>query len=73
MLTRFPSLLSIYMNATHVDLTQAGTLAETVEDPNPRVNRDIARWMAAPEAQRGRMTFFDLWPATDIFKEESGW
>lgn len=44
-LTRFPRLLSIYMNAGHVDLSAASELARTVEDPIPLVNREIAEWM----------------------------
>jgi pimeloyl-ACP methyl ester carboxylesterase len=52
-LTRYPSLLSIYMNAGHVDLSAASTLVETVEDPIPRVNADIARWMKARDMVLG--------------------
>ena len=46
-LARFPSALSIYMNASHVDLSVIGEMIETVEDPNPRVNKDIAHWINA--------------------------
>lgn len=45
LLERFPGLLSIYMNPAHVDLSAAGEMVETVEDPWPRVNQDIARWI----------------------------
>jgi pimeloyl-ACP methyl ester carboxylesterase len=47
LLARAPRLLSIYMNASHVDLTSAAELAKTVEDAHPRTNHDIARWIAA--------------------------
>lgn len=38
-------LLHIYMHPAIVDLTRYDILVETVEDPNPRVNGDIARWV----------------------------
>jgi alpha-beta hydrolase superfamily lysophospholipase len=41
---RFPSLLSIYMNASIVDLSCAAELVKTVEDPIPKLNGEIARW-----------------------------
>lgn len=44
---RIPSLLSVYMNAAHVDLDAASELVRTVEDPHPSVNRDLAAWMRA--------------------------
>lgn len=42
---RLPALLSIYMNAQSVDLSQAGEMVKTVENPNPRLNGQIARWI----------------------------
>lgn len=45
MLSRIPGALDIYMNTAHVDLSCAHRLVETVEDPHPQVNEDIARWM----------------------------
>jgi len=47
LLARAPSLLSVYMNAAHVDLSCAAELAQTVEDAHPRTNHDIARWIVA--------------------------
>lgn len=47
LLARTPSLLSIYMNAAHVDLSHAAEMAKTVEDAHPRTNHDIARWIGA--------------------------
>ena len=43
----YPNLLSIYMNTAHVALAAIDEMLSTVEDPNPRVNRDIAKWMRA--------------------------
>jgi pimeloyl-ACP methyl ester carboxylesterase len=40
-----PSLLSLYMNAHQVDLSQADQLVRTVEDPVPYINRQVARWV----------------------------
>lgn len=39
-----PRAVSVYMNPSNVDLSAAGELTRTVEDPHPRVNADIARW-----------------------------
>ena len=47
LLTRFPSALSIYMNAAHVDLSVIDQMIDTVEDPHPRINKDIAHWINA--------------------------
>jgi pimeloyl-ACP methyl ester carboxylesterase len=41
---RFPSLLSLYMNASIVDLSCAAELVKTVEDPIPKLNGEIATW-----------------------------
>jgi alpha-beta hydrolase superfamily lysophospholipase len=46
---RFPRLLSIYMNANIVDLTNADELVKTVEDPIPRLNAEIAHWVKAQD------------------------
>lgn len=47
--TRVPALLSLYLNAANVDLRAAPQMIETVEDPHPRVNSDIAKWLAASD------------------------
>jgi pimeloyl-ACP methyl ester carboxylesterase len=41
-----PSLLSIYINERSTDLTQSERMVQTVEDPHPRINREIAEWIA---------------------------
>ncbi len=46
---RFPKLLSVYMNAEIVDLSGLDTLLATVEDPIPKLNGEIARWMKNQE------------------------
>lgn len=40
-----PSLLSVYLNEGSTDLTQASKLVQTVEDPHPVINREIAEWI----------------------------
>ena len=40
-----PSLLSVYLNAESTDLTQVAKLVQTVEDPHPVINREIAEWI----------------------------
>lgn len=45
LLTRVPALLSPYMNAARIDLSSAGQLVQTVEDPIPYINRQVARWV----------------------------
>jgi hypothetical protein len=40
-----PSLLSLYINGRSTDLSQTARLVQTVEDPHPIINREIAEWM----------------------------
>jgi pimeloyl-ACP methyl ester carboxylesterase len=40
-----PSLLSVYLNARSTDLSQTEKLVQTVEDPHPIINREIAEWI----------------------------
>ena len=44
-LLRVPRLLDLYMNAATIDTEHMGKMAETVEDPHPAINQDIARWI----------------------------
>ncbi len=44
LLTKVPSLLSIYMNADGIDLSAASDFVPTVDDPVPWINRQIAHW-----------------------------
>ncbi len=45
LLTRIPSLLSIYLHPEIVDLSRTDQLVRTVEDPNRTLNREISVWM----------------------------
>ncbi|MFO0736375.1 MAG: alpha/beta fold hydrolase [Labilithrix sp.] len=40
-----PSLLSVYLNEKSTDLSQVSRLVQTVEDPHPIINREIAEWI----------------------------
>lgn len=40
-----PSLLSVYVNHRSTDLSQPAKLVQTVEDPHPVINREIAEWI----------------------------
>ena len=40
-----PQILAPYLNTASTDTSRASTMVETVEDPNPYVNRDISRWI----------------------------
>jgi hypothetical protein len=40
-----PSLMSVYLNEQSTDLSQVSKLVQTVEDPHPIINREIAEWM----------------------------
>jgi pimeloyl-ACP methyl ester carboxylesterase len=42
---RIPSLLHIYLHPEIIDMSQADKLVQTVEDPNPILNQEIARWV----------------------------
>jgi polyhydroxyalkanoate synthase len=45
LLTHLPGLLSIYLHPEIVDLSHPEILTQTVEDPNPMLNREIVRWV----------------------------
>lgn len=51
LLQRLPRLAQLYLNPAHVDLHALHELARTVENPQPRLNRELAEWLAA-----GRLT-----------------
>jgi pimeloyl-ACP methyl ester carboxylesterase len=44
-----PKLLSLYLNASSTDTSHTTTMIQTVEDPNPYVNREIAQWIKRRE------------------------
>ena len=40
-----PPIAAIYMNVHQIDLERADELVKTVEDPQPRLNRQISHWI----------------------------
>ena len=44
---RMPKLLEIYLHPEITDIGKAKDLVQTVEDPNPKLNREISLWMKA--------------------------
>lgn len=40
-----PSLISVYINERSTDLSQSERMVQTVEDPHPVINREIAEWI----------------------------
>ena len=40
-----PSIMSVYINERSTDLSQAARMVQTVEDPHPVINREIAEWI----------------------------
>ena len=46
LISRTPRLLAPYMNADNVDIEAAGELVQTVEDPEPQINEEIAHWVS---------------------------
>lgn len=50
---RHPWLLAIYMNADLIDLSFAEELVQTVEDPHPWLNRQLALWIRTRDLQVG--------------------
>jgi pimeloyl-ACP methyl ester carboxylesterase len=40
-----PGLISIYLNVASTDTSDVDSMVATVEDPNPVINRQIARWI----------------------------
>ncbi len=42
---RLPPVAAIYMNVHQIDLQRADELVKTVEDPHPRLNRQISHWI----------------------------
>ncbi|MEM6791254.1 MAG: alpha/beta fold hydrolase [Myxococcota bacterium] len=45
LLTKWPALLSLYMNPATIDTSRIDAMVRTVEDPEPLVNREIAHWI----------------------------
>lgn len=61
-----PPLLSIYMNARDIDLRDAEVLTNTVDDPIPSLNAEIARWVKRRDLTVGRVNVTDAMRGVEI-------
>lgn len=52
--SRVPGLLHIYLHPQTTDLSEPAQLARTVDDPHPRVNAQIARWIRTQDLLLGQ-------------------
>ena len=66
MVKKVPWVLSLYANASNIDLEHAHEFMETVEDPHPRTNRDIASWL-----KHGDMVLRGV-NVTEAMREQTG-
>jgi len=48
-LAKIPGLLDLYLNPALCDLTRPESLVHTVDDPVPRINAEIARWVRSKD------------------------
>lgn len=53
LLKRVPKVLSLYMHADMVDMSQVDQLVKAVEDPVPHLNRQISWWMKQKDLRVG--------------------
>ena len=49
LLLKFPRLLSLYLHPDLIDTSDVGRLVQSVEDPSPWLNREIAHWIQSGE------------------------
>jgi pimeloyl-ACP methyl ester carboxylesterase len=45
LIVKFPFVLQVYMHPELVDTTDIGELTRTIEDPNPKLNRQLGYWI----------------------------
>lgn len=60
-----PSLLSVYLNHKSTDLTHAAKMVQTVEDPHPMINREIAQWIKRRDLVVRGVNVSQMLPAID--------
>lgn len=65
-LSRAPGLLSLYMNARRIDLSNPAELARTVEDPVPWINRQVAHWVRQRDLVVGGLNICEAIGAVDL-------
>ncbi len=45
LLAKIPRVIGIYLHPDHVDISRTDQFVRTVEDPNPVLNEELARWL----------------------------
>ncbi len=66
LLRRVPGLLGIYMRPETMDMSQVPRMLPTVEDPQPRLNRQLARWMAQQDLKLEGRSLTQAWGEVDL-------
>lgn len=61
-LRNVPALLGLYMNADRIDLSRVDRIVNTVEDPVPFINRQMARWIQDGDLKVGGLNVTDALP-----------
>jgi pimeloyl-ACP methyl ester carboxylesterase len=67
-----PKLLSIYLHTGSTDIQEAATMVQTVEDPNPHVNREIAEWIKRKELVLGGVNVSRALPMLCVVAMQDG-
>ncbi len=63
---RMPSLLALYMNAAEIDMDKASEIVNTVDDPVPWINHQIARWMRQKDLVVGGVNVTEALDGLDL-------
>jgi pimeloyl-ACP methyl ester carboxylesterase len=66
LLLRFPKLLSMYLHPDLIDTSDVGRLVQSVEDPSPQLNREIAEWIQSGELRVDGRTLSDVLRSLDL-------
>ena len=78
MAARLPDLFSFYLNARHIDISDAKTLIQTIDNPTAMLNGQLARWIKIKNLQVAgldipiRLTFCEPRPFLCIWANEDG-
>lgn len=66
LLLRFPKLLSPYLHPDLIDTSDIDRLVQSVEDPSPRLNREIAEWIHERELLAGGRTLGEVLAGSEV-------
>ncbi|MBW2524871.1 MAG: alpha/beta fold hydrolase [Deltaproteobacteria bacterium] len=65
-LQQVPSLLSMYMNSASIDMAHLPEMTDTVEDPKPRINREISLWLRSGDLSYGDVNITEAVGRVDL-------